>query len=526
MKRMKNIITIFLLIFLFNSGFAQLKDITANTYVTDLAITLPYGNFSNKLPVEDSLLLGVSIVPNNIFDYKLKWSIDYGIDVIKILNDSTGLVHALKPGLAKMKCQIFYNGRDTYALRDIYVVDAPQHVKGYNMLFNTGNTDSWYGESASDTTPVYTLNLEGGFLKMVIDKAGPLDSAKLWPLSPWITPSRGYAALVLSMCPGSGVSIDMSQKPVVTMKLRTTTDCRFELGYASKYTKGNVSRVFRLIKASENFTLVSFYFGGLSTTVTNGISSVIVDSSKVSYFFLNFNAGRLNTKSCPTCSGINTLYKQPNDFKGIVEFQYIKFGDISEMVPVKEITIKQIKTDSATNIILVKPDSVISSRLFPQFKCLVAPAETTIPYVIWSTSDSTIASVKVVRTALDSGLYNNGRLTCHKPGTIKLFATASDGSGIKAETTIRFYDAVDLPVALSDIYEVYPNPVSSTLKIDQADDINVIEIIDLTGRKIIDFKNDASSTIQINMVDLTHGIYILRIRNASGHWFCKKIIKE
>jgi hypothetical protein len=77
---------------------------------------------------------------------------------------------------------------------------------------------------------------------------------------------------------------------------------------------------------------------------------------------------------------------------------------------------------------------------------------------------------------------------------------------------------------------VYPNPVSDILTIDFAEtNINSgsIEIKDLSGRtvytQIIDGKGNNTSLLQVDVSNLTSGIYFLNVRGENGKTLVKKI---
>jgi hypothetical protein len=527
--KMRNVKTLLVLIicpaFLFSQqGREQvLKNTNGSPLITGIYISLPYGDISNKLPVEkDTLFIGASISPGEAYGYKLKWSVDVGLDVIQVLNDSTGAFKALKPGFARVKC-LALDGSDVFSTKDITVVDTPQVKSSFNMTFTSATTDAWIGEGAADSIPIYTTTIDGGYLKLVIDKAGPLDSLTKWPLATYKTFSTGFSCLRLSMCPVNGILLDLSKRPIVTIKLRTTNDCRFELGYASKYSPGNAATVIRNIKASPNFSLVSFYFAELSWKEVGGKYQMIVDSSKVSHFFLNFNPGPLNTKAIQTAAGPDSYHKQPYDFKGTVEMQYIKFGDVAELIQMNHLTIRQSGIDKNSRPILFDLDTSVRLKTFPLYGTICEPTGNTIPYVDWTVSDTSIASIKQYR--IDSGLYNIGRLTPKKPGIVKIIATARDGTGIMDEKTIRVYDYFGMPSA-EEIFIIYPNPIRDILNIEAAEDISFIDVYSIFGQKLKSVKNEDKSFMQIDFNGLISGIYLLEIHTRQGEKISHKIIKQ
>lgn len=74
---------------------------------------------------------------------------------------------------------------------------------------------------------------------------------------------------------------------------------------------------------------------------------------------------------------------------------------------------------------------------------------------------------------------------------------------------------------------VYPNPATNVVNISNADNINInnIEIVDINGRVIKVVTPKTISTIEINISDLTSGVYFMNIKTNEGST-TKKIIKE
>ncbi|RVU89765.1 T9SS C-terminal target domain-containing protein [Flavobacterium columnare] len=68
---------------------------------------------------------------------------------------------------------------------------------------------------------------------------------------------------------------------------------------------------------------------------------------------------------------------------------------------------------------------------------------------------------------------------------------------------------------------LYPNPVNQFLNIDVENEIKSIEIYNLQGQKIVQFKNR-----QIDMTDFKEGIYLLKIEDTNDKIITKHIIKR
>lgn len=80
-------------------------------------------------------------------------------------------------------------------------------------------------------------------------------------------------------------------------------------------------------------------------------------------------------------------------------------------------------------------------------------------------------------------------------------------------------------VDLSKNIAIYPNPASNLITIETTDlEIENIEIFDLTGRKVLE-KNQLNNRNQLNVSQLTDGLYIINIKTNKGNWNEKLMIK-
>lgn len=145
----------------------------------------------------------------------------------------------------------------------------------------------------------------------------------------------------------------------------------------------------------------------------------------------------------------------------------------------------------------------------------VFPANTTIPNVNWSVSPSSLATI-------DSG----GKLTATGSGNITVTALAWDGSGTKGTMAVH----IEIPDGLSnsvraDKIRVYPNPAENgSVTVDGIDGIRQIDLVDLTGRKIAEFRNLNQSTLKAQ-VDVPDGIYMLKLFDGHQTYYRKVIFR-
>lgn len=78
----------------------------------------------------------------------------------------------------------------------------------------------------------------------------------------------------------------------------------------------------------------------------------------------------------------------------------------------------------------------------------------------------------------------------------------------------------------ANMFSVYPNPAKDIINVSSYDySIATIEIIDMNGRIVKTFSN-STNDIQVNVSDLSKGVYIMKISTTDGVSDTKKIIKQ
>jgi len=80
-------------------------------------------------------------------------------------------------------------------------------------------------------------------------------------------------------------------------------------------------------------------------------------------------------------------------------------------------------------------------------------------------------------------------------------------------------------VSASSKFAMYPNPLSEVLTINNTASINNVEIVDITGKVIIDHANNGLSTIHINTSNFVKGLYLVRINTVEGLTYTDKLVK-
>lgn len=150
----------------------------------------------------------------------------------------------------------------------------------------------------------------------------------------------------------------------------------------------------------------------------------------------------------------------------------------------------------------------------------------------WTELSNTVASgvrTLVVRRTLAGGAGDF--VFTNSTGTLPIFyargsalGLANHGSGNRDYATLTFSPslAVDDANASSKKIGVYPNPVKDILNFTNSDKIGSIKIYDSAGKQVISQK----SAENLNVSQLTKGVYFIEFENIEGSRSYEKIIKN
>lgn len=114
-------------------------------------------------------------------------------------------------------------------------------------------------------------------------------------------------------------------------------------------------------------------------------------------------------------------------------------------------------------------------------------------------------------------------------GTIYYKIVATDSDGLTAETTGSFVVTEDTKVDFvnDDIQiSLYPNPAHDELNVVNIQDVNRIEINNITGKKVIVEYPSGVNEMEINISDLHSGIYLMMLEKTNGDKKVMKFIKR
>jgi hypothetical protein len=73
--------------------------------------------------------------------------------------------------------------------------------------------------------------------------------------------------------------------------------------------------------------------------------------------------------------------------------------------------------------------------------------------------------------------------------------------------------------------KVYPNPAETTIIIETNSDINLVQMLNLSGQEVL-LTKCCSPSIQIDVTNLKPGLYLINIKNSGGTTYKEKIIKR
>jgi xyloglucan-specific exo-beta-1,4-glucanase len=146
----------------------------------------------------------------------------------------------------------------------------------------------------------------------------------------------------------------------------------------------------------------------------------------------------------------------------------------------------------------------------------ISPVNATNQSVTWSLSGGTsIAAIS-----------STGLLTAQGDGVATVRATAKDGSGMYGEVviTITNQTVTSLEEDVSTRFGIYPNPVSTTLTIDNASTVRQVTFHDLRGQRIKSMSNNESSLI-ISLDHVPAGIYIMELTDNKSVRYVRRVVK-
>lgn len=74
-------------------------------------------------------------------------------------------------------------------------------------------------------------------------------------------------------------------------------------------------------------------------------------------------------------------------------------------------------------------------------------------------------------------------------------------------------------------YNMYPNPMSDHLNIDNTSEVNSVSIYDISGKAVLSVSNDGMDRMNIHTASLVDGVYLIRLGSANGDFYHQKLVK-
>jgi len=147
----------------------------------------------------------------------------------------------------------------------------------------------------------------------------------------------------------------------------------------------------------------------------------------------------------------------------------------------------------------------------------ILPVDATIKDVKWTISDQNLASID-----------DDGLLTAKDNGTVRVTATAIDGSGqqdyMDIEITNQFPNGMD-NINSKVEFNIYPNPSNDgKFVIEGLENISDIRIMDLSGQVLTELKVTYESSLEVQL-DVAPGIYVIQLYNGEETYHKKIVVK-
>jgi len=243
------------------------------------------------------------------------------------------------------------------------------------------------------------------------------------------------------------------------------------------------------------------YLINYSNLSYTGTGTLRYDSTKIGFIYMVPNHDR-------AWDLVNTQYQKIEnkraDYKGTIWIKYIAFGSAADTVLAEKIEING-------------EDSILFASTAQKFTftAKVLPEDATDKTFFWSTSDENIATID-----------GSGKLMIKSTGTVKVIATAQDGSGVIGEKTVKFYYPVGNEAVPGTDYAVYPNPAQETINIAGTSDLEKVELADMTGKIIKTAMSNKIDVVSIDLSDISAGVYFLKCYADNGEIITKKIVKQ
>lgn len=97
-------------------------------------------------------------------------------------------------------------------------------------------------------------------------------------------------------------------------------------------------------------------------------------------------------------------------------------------------------------------------------------------------------------------------------------------TSVKMVKGIDYQDHTSVAENQENVYNIYPNPTNSNITI-CGDEINMVEVYNICGQKVMSVKAN-SNNVNVNMSELTTGVYMVKIIDNNGNSTVNKVVKR
>jgi len=462
---------------------------TGDNYAIDLVIATQYvlvnnvtvssaGNATTISTLGGTLQMSAAVLPANATYQDVLWSVTNGTGKATI--STSGLLTAILDGTVTVEA-IAQDGSGIKGSMQITISNNP-------VVMVSGITVTGEGNAS-------TISIFGGTLQMnaTIAPANATNKAVTWS----VTNESGKASIsdngllsgeedgtvtvTATSNDGSGINgtlqITITNNPVLVSSITVTSE-----GNATSITTDEGTlQMFATIfpeNAGNKAILWTIKAGtGKATISTDGLVTSIEN-------------------------GTVTVIAKAQDESGVTGTMELTLS--GNVVPVSGITV--FGEGMVTTI------STLAGTL--QVSATVLPEDATNKEVTWSLTNQT---GKATITA-------DGLVTAQQDGTVKVVATAQDGSNVKGEMQITITNnpviGISDPLLTADNITIYPNPVTDKLYVKMISSNSNIVIYNCIGTIIHQvIVNGAETTIDVS--SYARGVYFIKVNDSDAQKFVK-----
>lgn len=98
------------------------------------------------------------------------------------------------------------------------------------------------------------------------------------------------------------------------------------------------------------------------------------------------------------------------------------------------------------------------------------------------------------------------------------------GAAVKSD--FMLVKGVGVDETFANAVNMYPNPVNNTLTINNCNDVQIVKVIDYTGRTIMSVENTGNNELNVNMSELNAGVYIIQLTGENNATKVQRVVKN